>query len=236
MYTIIFFFIFRTRQLISALQVSQDLGNSHSVLTSFVDYIEKNPTERAYAIREGAQRVLIHLRDSSISKDSKEIVENSKLGLALLGYAGPLAGDGIRILSLDGGGIRGIVIMELLKMLEKLTKKKVFELFDIVCGVSTGAILICGLAAEEKLTLTECVNRYKFISHQIFHRKSTMDVFLGTSRFMRTQAYYDYEMWEQNLKQYMGYTRMIETSKSNHCPKVIIYNILKKIRFIVTIF
>lgn len=208
--------------MLSALQVCQELGNPKEVLTSFVQYIEKHPNERAYAIREGAQRILIHLRDSAQSKDCQEVIDNSKLGLALLGYAGPLAGDGIRILSLDGGGIRGICIMESLKQLEMLTKKRVFELFDIVCGVSTGAILICGLAAEEKLTLTECVNRYKSISHQIFHRKSTMDVFYGTSRFMRTQAYYDYEMWEQNLKQYMGYTRMIETSKYSYCPKVFI--------------
>ncbi|CAH8565248.1 unnamed protein product [Schistosoma turkestanicum] len=49
--------------------------------------------------------------------------------------------NGLRVLSLDGGGMRGLVIVELLRALEIASGKKITELFDWVIGTSTGAAI-----------------------------------------------------------------------------------------------
>ncbi len=51
----------------------------------------------------------------------------------------------VRILSIDGGGIRGIIPALVLARIEKLTKRPIAKLFDLVAGTSTGGILALGL-------------------------------------------------------------------------------------------
>jgi patatin-like phospholipase/acyl hydrolase len=50
-----------------------------------------------------------------------------------------------RILSIDGGGIRGMIPALVLAELEQRAGKPVAELFDLIAGTSTGGILACGL-------------------------------------------------------------------------------------------
>lgn len=57
----------------------------------------------------------------------------------------------IKILSIDGGGIRGIIPAKVLAELEEKLKeehpeKKLYEHFDLICGTSTGGILAIGIA------------------------------------------------------------------------------------------
>jgi len=49
------------------------------------------------------------------------------------------------ILSIDGGGMRGIIPVKMLAYLEQETGKPAYELFDMVAGTSTGAIIAAGL-------------------------------------------------------------------------------------------
>lgn len=50
-----------------------------------------------------------------------------------------------RILSIDGGGIRGIIPAVLLRQMEERTGYQISDLFDFVTGTSTGAIIALGL-------------------------------------------------------------------------------------------
>ncbi len=61
------------------------------------------------------------------------------------------------ILSIDGGGMRGMIPLKMLVYLEGQTGQPAYELFDMVAGTSTGAIIAAGLglgmSAREILTL-----------------------------------------------------------------------------------
>ena len=50
------------------------------------------------------------------------------------------------VLCLDGGGIRGLVTLILLDKIEKLSGKKITQMFDWIVGTSTGGILALALA------------------------------------------------------------------------------------------
>ena len=50
--------------------------------------------------------------------------------------------NGYKVLCLDGGGIRGLVQIEVLCQLERTTGRKITELFDWVVGTSTGAFIL----------------------------------------------------------------------------------------------
>jgi uncharacterized protein len=51
-----------------------------------------------------------------------------------------------RILSIDGGGIRGIIPAVVLTEIEQRSGKRIFELFDMIAGTSTGGILSLALS------------------------------------------------------------------------------------------
>ena len=50
------------------------------------------------------------------------------------------------LLSLDGGGIRGLILTEVLLAIESVTCHSIYELFDWVSGTSTGSYLAMSIA------------------------------------------------------------------------------------------
>ena len=60
-------------------------------------------------------------------------------------------GRPVRLLSIDGGGIRGILPTIVLAELERRTGKATSKLFDLMAGTSTGGIVALGLAMPDEL-------------------------------------------------------------------------------------
>jgi patatin-like phospholipase/acyl hydrolase len=54
-----------------------------------------------------------------------------------------------RILSIDGGGIRGVIPCIILKYIEEQTGRPISELFNLIAGTSTGGIISVGLTRRE---------------------------------------------------------------------------------------
>ena len=51
----------------------------------------------------------------------------------------------MKVLSIDGGGIRGLIPALVLAEVERRTGRRIAEMVDLVAGTSTGGILACGL-------------------------------------------------------------------------------------------
>ncbi|XP_051976897.1 calcium-independent phospholipase A2-gamma isoform X2 [Xyrauchen texanus] len=148
------------------------------------------------------------VRDASLQASVRQ-------SLALVGYNDPVKGRGIRVLSIDGGGTRGLVALQTLHRLESLTGKPIYQLFDYICGVSTGAILAFMLGVFQ-IPLNECEKLYRKLGSDVFNQ----NLIVGTVKMGWSHAFYDSQIWEEILKERMGPGLLIETAKNPKSPKV----------------
>ena len=80
-----------------------------------------------------------------------------------------------RVLSIDGGGIRGMIPAMLIAEIERRTAKPAHQLFDLIAGTSTGGILAMGLVTPgadgmPKYAASDGVALYEELGPTIFHR------------------------------------------------------------------
>lgn len=80
-----------------------------------------------------------------------------------------MAGE-VRVLSVDGGGIRGIVPALVLADLERRTGRRAAELFDLIAGTSTGGLLALALTRPDARPAEELVDLYVEEGPRIFGR------------------------------------------------------------------
>ncbi|XP_076161639.1 85/88 kDa calcium-independent phospholipase A2-like isoform X2 [Ptiloglossa arizonensis] len=112
---------------------------------------------------------------------------------------------GGRLLSLDGGGIRGLVLVQTLLEIESVLKKPIVEYFDWIAGTSTGGILALGLASGK--SLREC---------QALYFRIKEEAFVGTRP-------YSSEGLEKVLKDSLGEATVMSDIKN---PKIMITGVL----------
>ena len=58
---------------------------------------------------------------------------------------------GSRILCLDGGGMKGLIQVEVMAQMEAVTGRKITELFDWIIGTSIGGVLALSIVYGELL-------------------------------------------------------------------------------------
>jgi uncharacterized protein len=76
----------------------------------------------------------------------------------------------VRVLAIDGGGIRGLIPALVLAELERRSQRRTWQLFDMIAGTSTGGILACALCAPEALPAAQLVALYEEEGPEIFDR------------------------------------------------------------------
>jgi len=87
------------------------------------------------------------------------------------------------ILCLDGGGMRGILTIQLLKKLEEIAGIPCYQLFDMVAGTSTGGI-IAGLITSGK-TAVEIEKLYENLVIEVFDKRLLGNRFINPPAFSK---------------------------------------------------
>jgi patatin-like phospholipase/acyl hydrolase len=80
--------------------------------------------------------------------------------------------DSVRILAIDGGGIRGIIPAMIIQAL--LGSRRAQDVFHIISGTSTGGIIACGLAKPDPIDLKDIIGLYRDHGSEIF-KKGLLD-------------------------------------------------------------
>ncbi|XP_037307664.2 calcium-independent phospholipase A2-gamma-like [Pungitius pungitius] len=201
----------RTRGLVQALHRASDVRVYINRVEDLSYHLLEFPETCGVAVKEQVIPCLLRLKQASDPGLRAAVRE----ALALVGYHKPVKGRGFRILSIDGGGLRGLVALQALHKLEALTGKPIYKLFDYICGVSTGAILGFMLGVFQ-IPLNECDDLYRKLGSDVFKQ----NVIVGTVKMGWNHAFYDSEAWENILREKMGSQLLVETSRDPECPKV----------------
>ena len=118
----------------------------------------------------------------------------------------------IRVLSIDGGGIRGIIPATVLAEIERRTGRPIAELFDLIAGTSTGGILALGLTrpgpdGAPSYTAEALIDLYVAEGAHIFSRSPWHRL---RSLGNLIEEKYPSRGIESVLEQYFGTTRLKE--------------------------
>ncbi|WP_298830040.1 CBASS cGAMP-activated phospholipase [uncultured Planococcus sp.] len=121
-----------------------------------------------------------------------------------------------KILSIDGGGIRGIIPARILADIERRTETKINELFDLIVGTSTGGILALGLVKPDETGAAEYSAR-KLLT---LYEEKGEEIFspVNSSRWndkirIIIEQRYDSEGIDNVLKEYFGDTKLSDSLK-----------------------
>ena len=76
----------------------------------------------------------------------------------------------MKVLAIDGGGIRGLIPALVLAEIEHRTGRRVGELVDLIAGTSTGAIVACALVKPQPMPAERIADIYVQEGPRIFHR------------------------------------------------------------------
>jgi len=124
----------------------------------------------------------------------------------------------IKILSIDGGGLRGIIPLIILDKIEKMTGKKIHELFDVIIGTSTGGIIATGLTATKDginpcLSINDMINLYTTNGEKIF--PSSNNIFTKSYRSVKTlfRPIFSNKELYNHLDKYFGDLTLKDTLK-----------------------
>ncbi len=123
-----------------------------------------------------------------------------------------------KILSIDGGGIRGVYSAHILKRIEEEFKIKLHDYFDLIAGTSTGSIIAAAIACN--IPLIEIEKLYIEKGKKIFTKRKK----IGIPCKGIWEPIYDNDELKKNLNEYFRNIKLEEVSKRLIIPSTDVYN------------
>ena len=114
----------------------------------------------------------------------------------------------MRVLAIDGGGIRGLIPALVLTEMERRAGRRIFEMFDLIAGTSTGGILACALCAPDPLPASELVALYEEEGPKIFDRSLFQRIKIAEGLL---DEKYDGSALDRALERFLEHKRLAET-------------------------
>ena len=122
-----------------------------------------------------------------------------------------------KILSIDGGGVRGVYPAHILDCMERRLDISLFDSFDLIAGTSTGAIIAAGIASG--IPAAKIVDLYKEHSKDIFKPKK----FSNRYSFL-TRSVYKPDYLQKTLQNVFGEITLGQLDKPLLIPSTDIGN------------
>lgn len=118
--------------------------------------------------------------------------------------------DRFQILSLDGGGLKGIFTASFLAAMEEITGTRIVDKFDLIAGTSTGGIIAIALGLG--FSPKEILNFYKERGKEIFPAQTRWSRTMVSVKWV-VQRKYPAEPLRQALHDYFGDRRLGHSTK-----------------------
>ncbi len=134
---------------------------------------------------------------------------------------GPIYGPCTCALSIDGGGIRGIIPAVILAEIEQRTGKPIANQFNVIAGTSTGAILALGLTRPADGNAR--VPAFRAEALVDFFKKGGMEVFPDSHSPLRKARQFFHPKYDEKgidsiLEKYFGDVRFMEALVRVYVP------------------
>jgi uncharacterized protein len=115
------------------------------------------------------------------------------------------------ILSIDGGGLKGLIAIRILRLIQELTGENIFRKFDFLAGTSTGGLIVAALVTGDK----HKKNIYDLAHIESLYMEVGQNVFKQGGLALNGR---ELEKFGELLKDTFGNTRLSETIKPVFIP------------------
>ncbi|KAI7091445.1 general substrate transporter [Hortaea werneckii] len=140
--------------------------------------------------------------------------KSSKISISVEAMPGETPERKLRLLSLDGGGVRGLASLYMLKqLLSQFGDEKPCDFFDMIAGTSTGGLIAIMLACLE-MSIDDCIDAFTSLMGRAFKKEHKLAfTFCG-----KVQHRYDSKELEKAIKEVITGTGLHQDALLRHNP------------------